>query len=130
MLLDKSKMHTRAASYMRIGIICVFKENANKTQTIFCRTYTAVFCHFCRTNLAFSDISCVFWSFLSDTSSFGHIWICRTYLAGTRPTTKDTNTNSLCVGKYSSSKPLCGCLCVRQRCTGNAGINTVANVCF
>ena len=41
------------------------------------------FCHFCRTNLALSDISCVFWSFLSDTSSCGHIWLCRTYLAGT-----------------------------------------------
>ena len=63
----------------------MFKENASKTQTILCRTYPAVFCHFCRTNLALSDISSVFWSFLSDTSSCGHIWLCRTYLAGTGP---------------------------------------------
>ena len=84
MLLDKSNVHA-CAWCMRIGIICVFKENTNKTQTIFCRTYPAVFRHSCRTNLALSDISCVFWSFLSDTSSCGHIWLCRTYLAGTRP---------------------------------------------
>ena len=71
---------------MRIGIICVFKENTNKTQTIFFRTYPAVFRNSCRTNPSLSDISCVFWSFLSDTSSCGHIWLCRTYLAGTRPT--------------------------------------------
>ena len=83
MLLDKSNVHA-CAWCMRIGIICVFKENANKTQTIFCRTYPAFFRHSCRTNLALSDISCVFWSFLSVTSSCGHIWLCRTYLAGTR----------------------------------------------
>ena len=68
-----------------MGIICVFQENAKKTQTIFCRTNLAVFCHFCRTNLALSDISCVFCSLLSDTSSCGHNWLCRTYLAGTGP---------------------------------------------
>ena len=68
---------------MCMGIICVFQENANKTQHIFCRTYLADFCHFCRTHVTLSDISCVFWSFLSDTSSCGHIWLCRTYLAGT-----------------------------------------------
>ena len=39
----------------------------------------------CRTYLALSDISCVFLSFLSDTSSCGHNWLCRTYLAGTGP---------------------------------------------
>ena len=43
------------------------------------------FFNFCRTHLALSDISCVFWSFLSDISSCGHIWLCRTYLAGTGP---------------------------------------------
>ena len=48
-----------------------------------CRTYLAIFCNFCRTHLALSDIPCVFWSFLSDISSCGHIWLCRTYLAGT-----------------------------------------------
>ena len=35
-----------------------------------------------------SDISCVFLSFLSDISSCGHIWLCRTYLAGTELTSK------------------------------------------
>ena len=44
-----------------------------------------IFKKICRTHLALSDISCVFWSFLSDISSCGHIWLCRTYLAGTRP---------------------------------------------
>ena len=34
-------------------------------------------------NCVLSDISCVFLSFLSDISSCGHIWLCRTYLAGT-----------------------------------------------
>ena len=85
--LIKSNVHA-CAWCMRIGIICVFQEKAKKTQTIFCRTYRAFFCHFCRTNLALSDISCVFWSFLSDISSCGHIWPCRTYLAGTGPTSQ------------------------------------------
>ena len=39
----------------------------------------------CRTYLALSDISWVFFTFLSDTSSCGHNWLCRTYLAGTGP---------------------------------------------
>ena len=35
---------------------------------------SCIFCHFCRTHLAVSDISCIFLSFLSDISgSVGHI---------------------------------------------------------
>ena len=71
---------------MHMGIICVFSGKRQQNTKYFCRTYPAVFCHFCRTNLALSDISRDFWSFLSDTSSCGHIWLCRTYLAGTGPT--------------------------------------------
>ena len=67
MLLDKTNVHA-CAWCMRIGIICFFKDNANKTQSIFFGHNPAVFNHFYRTNLALSDISCVFWSFLSDTS--------------------------------------------------------------
>ena len=39
-----------------------------------------------RPYLPLSDIYCVFWSVLSDTSSCGHNWLCWTYLAGTGPT--------------------------------------------
>ena len=62
-----------------------FRKKPTKHKLFFCQTYPAVVCNLCRTNLALSDISCVFWSFLSDTSSCGHIWPCRTYLAGTSP---------------------------------------------
>ena len=70
--------------------ICVFQENASKTQTNFCRIYPEVF-RFCRTHLALSDTSSFvghilpfFGIFISDISSCGHISICRTSLAGTR----------------------------------------------
>ena len=46
--------------------------------------YCGFFCIFCRTHLALSDISCVLLSFLSDTSSCGHIWLCRTYALSSR----------------------------------------------
>ena len=62
---------------MRMGV-CIFQENANRTQNI---------CYFSllsdTSSLVGSDIYCVCWSFVSDTSSCGHIWLCRTYLAGT-----------------------------------------------
>ena len=54
--LIKANVHA-CAWCMRMGVICVFQENANETQTIYCRTYPAVFWHFCRTHLALSDIS-------------------------------------------------------------------------
>ena len=44
------------------------------------------FFHLCRTYLALSDIYCYFLSVLLDTSKCGHIWLRRTYLAGTGPT--------------------------------------------
>ena len=40
-----------------------------------CFPYLAFCCYFCRTNLALSDISCIFCNFV------GHILLCRTYLA-------------------------------------------------
>ena len=51
----------------------------------FCLTHLSdISCDFfCRTHLALSDISCMFLSFVSDITSCGHIWLCRTYLAGT-----------------------------------------------
>ena len=57
-----------------------------------CRTYLAFCFHFCLTHLALSDISNGFVSFLPDTSSCGHIWLCHTYLAGTGPLSMDHST--------------------------------------
>ena len=62
-----------------------------------CRTYHAILLNFCRTHLALSDISCVFLPFLSDISSCGHIWLCRTYLAGTGPTLDVSRAYTDCV---------------------------------
>ena len=67
----------------------------------FCLTHLSdiscdFFCKFCRTHLALSDISCVFWTFLSDISSCGHIWLCRTYLAGTGLSMPSPNYPLLC----------------------------------
>ena len=58
-----------------------------ETLTFLCRTYLALIYYFCRTHLVvLSDMYCVCLSFSTVTSSCGHIWLCRTYLAWTRPT--------------------------------------------
>ena len=55
-----------------------FQENANENTNIFSDMSSSVG-HIMRG---------VCFSFLSDTSSCGHNWICRTYLAGTRSTNR------------------------------------------
>ena len=78
----------------------------------FCLTHLSdISCDFfCRTHLALSDISCMFLSFASDITSCGHIWLCRTYLAGTRLRVKKkslTSNKSLWGIYYSNQPALC-----------------------
>ena len=71
--------------------MCAFSGKRKQNTNSLYRTYLALSDMSCRLLSSLPDISNFVghimrvFSFVSDTSSCGHIWMCRTYLAGTGP---------------------------------------------